>query len=167
MLETIRDFAAEQLSMSGEMIQVERAFEAFLIRRAEAAEAGLSGPEQSDWLERLEAEHDNLRAALGRVMERRDGSIAVRLAPRLREFWRTRGYPKEGRSWLEQALAIADEDDIAERASIEFGLGKLSIDLGDFTAANQHFRACIAMRRNLGDPGTLAEALSALSPSCW
>src|SRR5215211_1909670 len=101
MLETIREFAAEQLAASGEIIEVERAFEEFLAAHAEAADDGLKGPDQSRWLDRLEAEHDNLRAALGRIVERRDGRVAVRLAPRLREFWRTRGYPKEGRSWLE------------------------------------------------------------------
>src|SRR5688572_5726526 len=66
MLETIREFASEQLATSGEITHAERAFETFLISRAEAAEAGLSGPDQPEWLERLEAEHDNLRAALGR-----------------------------------------------------------------------------------------------------
>ncbi len=96
MLETIREFATEQLAASGEMIQAERAFEAFLITRAEAAEAGLSGPEQPEWLERLEADHDNLRAALGRALERSDTEVALQLAPRLWQFWWLRGYLGEG-----------------------------------------------------------------------
>src|SRR5215213_7186839 len=73
MLETIREFASEQLAASEEIIQIERAFEEFLIARAEAAEEGLKGPDQRLWLDRLEAEHDNLRAALGRALERKDG----------------------------------------------------------------------------------------------
>src|SRR5215211_1823569 len=101
MLETIREFASEQLAASGEIIQAEHAFEAFLIARAEVAEAGLSSPEQPKWLERLEAEHDNLRAALSRILDRGEGAVALRLAPRLWRFWWLRGYPKEGRSWLE------------------------------------------------------------------
>ena len=159
MLETIREFASEQLAASGEMIETERAFEAFLIGLAEKAEAGLSGPEQPRWLERLEAEHDNLRAALGRALERGDATVALRLAPRLWRFWWLRGYLGEGRSWLERALAAASATDAALRARAEFGLGKLCSDLGDYAAADSHFRACVALRRELGDMLGVAEGL--------
>src|SRR5215212_1192477 len=97
MLETIREFAMEQLAVSEEIVQAERAFEAFLIARAEAAEDGLQGSDQRLWLDRLEAEHDNIRAALGRALERNDGAVALRLALRLREFWWIHGYWREGR----------------------------------------------------------------------
>ena len=107
MLETIREFAAEQLAMSDEAELVERAFEEFLIARAEVAEEGLKGPDQRLWLDRLEAEHDNLRAALGRAVERKDGEVALRLALRLWQFWWTHGYWREGRDWLERTLAVA------------------------------------------------------------
>src|SRR5215211_3342185 len=149
MLETIREFAAEQLAASGEIIEAEHAFEAFLIARAEVAEAGLSSPEQPKWLERLEAEHDNLRAALSRILDRGEGAVALRLAPRLWRFWWLRGYPKEGRSWLERALAAASSADAALRARAEFGLGKLCSDLGDYTAADKHFKTCVKIRRDL------------------
>jgi predicted ATPase len=163
MLETIREFASEQLAASGEIIQIERAFEAFLVAKVEAAEAGLQGPQQPQWLDRLEAEHDNLRAALGRTLERSDGVTALRMAPRLWRFWRIHGYSGEGRTWLERALAVADAANVKGRADAEFGIGKLSIDLGDYVAADVHFRACISLRRELGDTGALAEALSSLS----
>ena len=163
MLETIREFASEQLAASGETIPAERAFEAFLISRAEAAEAGLSGPDQPDWLERLEAEHDNLRAGLGRAVERGDAEAALRLAPRLWRFWWLRGYLGEGRSWLERALTLDPAADPDAIARAEFGLGKLCSDLGDFAAADKHFKACIEVRRALGDILGLAEALSALA----
>jgi predicted ATPase/class 3 adenylate cyclase len=163
MLETIRDFASEQLAASGELDRVEDVFEAFLIGLAEAAEAGLSGPRQPTWLERIEAEHDNLRTALGRMLDRGDGAAALRLAPRLWQFWRARGYPGEGRSWLERTLAVTSQSDVTDRAAAEFGLGKLCIDVGDHAAAETHFRTCIAMRRTLDDPRRLAEALSSLA----
>jgi predicted ATPase len=161
MLETIREFATEQLAASGEIIPAERAFEAFLTGRAELAEAGLLGPEQPTWLERLEAEHDNLRAALGRILDRGEGAVALRLAPRLWRFWWLRGYLGEGRSWLERALAAASSADAALRARAEFGLGKLCSDLGDFAAADKHFTSCVELRRKLGDMLGLAETLSA------
>ena len=149
MLETIREFAVEQLAASGEMMEVERAFEEFLIARAEAAEEGLKGPDQPLWLGRLEEEHDNLRAGLGRILERRAGATALPLATSLWRFWRYAGYPGEGRSWLERSLAVAVNPSSETIADAEFGLGKLSIDLGDFVAAEAHFRRCIALRRPL------------------
>jgi predicted ATPase/class 3 adenylate cyclase len=163
MLETIREFASEQLAASSEIIQTERAFETFLIRKVEAAEAGLRGPEQALWLDRLEAEHDNLRAALGRVLERGDGDVAIRLARRLWEFWWIRGHPGEGRSWLERALTLVGEDDTANRAAAEFGLGKLWLEIGNYDAAEEHYRKSLDARRQLGDAIAAAEVLSALA----
>ena len=151
MLETIREFATEQLAASGEAEPVERAFEEFLIARAEAAEEGLKGPDQRLWLDRLEAEHDNLRAGLGRALERGDGSVALRLALRLWEFWWIHGYWREGRDWLERTLALAGSADVAGRAAAEFGLGKLSLQLGDYDAAEAHFQQSLEARRQLGD----------------
>jgi predicted ATPase len=163
MLESIREFASEQLAASGEMIQAERSFEAFFIGRAKTAATGLSGPDQPKWLERLEADHDNLRAALGRALERSEAEVALQLAPRLWQFWRLRGYLGEGRSWLERALAAAPRADAALRALAELGLGELCIDLGDYPAADKHFRTCVALRRELGDMVGVAEGLTSLA----
>jgi predicted ATPase len=161
MLETIREFASEQLAASGEIIPAERAFEAFLIRKVEAAEAGLRGAEQPLWLDRLEAEHDNVRAALGRTLERGDGVAAVRLALRLWQFWRRRGYPGEGRSWLERALAAGSVDE-AMRAAAEYRMGHMSIDVGELGAARTHFTTSLALCERLGDSAGVAAALSGL-----
>ena len=163
MLETIREFATEQLAASGEAELVERAFEEFLIARAEAAEEGLKGPDQRLWLDRLEAEHDNLRAAMSRALERGDGAIALRLALRLWEFWWIHGYPREGRDWLERTVALAGSVDTAGRATAEFALGKLSLDMGDYEAAAAHFQQSLEARRQLGDARGEAEVLSALA----
>jgi predicted ATPase/DNA-binding SARP family transcriptional activator len=163
MLETIREFATEQLAASGEAELVERAFAEFLIARAEAAEEGLKGPDQRLWLDRLEAEHDNLRAALGRAVERKDGEVALRLALRLWQFWWTHGYWREGRDWLERTLTVAGSADVAGRAAAEFGLGQLWLQLGDYDAAEAHFRQSLDARRQLGDAMAEAEVLSALA----
>ena len=107
MLETIREFAGEQLAASGEAERVEQAFAAFLIGTAEAAEQDLTGARSSlFWLEQLEAEHDNIRAAMGRALERGDGDIALRLVLRLWEFWWIHGYWREGRDWLERTGGV-------------------------------------------------------------
>jgi predicted ATPase/class 3 adenylate cyclase/Tfp pilus assembly protein PilF len=163
MLETIREFASEHLAASGEIIQIERVFENFLIARAEAAEEGLQGPDQRLWFDRLEVEHDNIRAALGRALNRNDGAVALSLALRLREFWWTRGYWREGRDWLGRTVALAGSVDVAGRAAAEFGLGRLSLALGDYDAAEAHFRQSLDARRRLGDAVAEAEVLSALA----
>jgi predicted ATPase/class 3 adenylate cyclase len=163
MLETIREFASEQLAASGEAEPLERAFEAFLIDLAEAAEKGLNGPDEPLWLGRLEAEHDNLRAAMGRALDRGDGMAAFNLALRLWEFWLIRGHWREGSDWLERTLAMAGSADVAERAALEFGLGKLRIELGDYDAAEVHFRLSLKARRQLGDAKGEAQVLRALA----
>jgi predicted ATPase/class 3 adenylate cyclase len=163
MLETIREFGQEQLAASGEADPVGRAFAAFLIGMAEVAKEGLNGPSSSLWLARLEAEHDNMRAALGQILECGDGDRALRLASRLSSFWRLHGYLGEGRSWLERALALdplADPDLIAYA---EWGLGRLCSDLGDLSAAARHFQSCVELRRQLGDMAGLAQGLSELA----
>jgi predicted ATPase/class 3 adenylate cyclase len=163
MLETIREFATEQLAASGEMVPIERTFEEFLLRRAEAAEEGLHGPNHLLWLGRLEADHDNLRAAMSRALDRGDGAIALKLSLRLWEFWETRGYRSEGRGWLERSLALTGSVDEGDRAAAEFAMGRLSFDLGDYNVAEAHYRKSLEARRQLGDAIAEAEALSALA----
>ena len=163
MLETIREFATEQLAASGEMVPIERAFEEYLLRCAEVAEEGLHGPDHLQWLRRLEAEHDNLRVAMGRALERGDGHLALRLALRLWEFWETRGYRSEGRVWLERTLALTKSVNESDRAAAEFALGRLSFDLGDYDAAEAHYQVSLKALRQLGDGIAEAEVLSALA----
>jgi predicted ATPase/DNA-binding XRE family transcriptional regulator len=163
MLETIRDFAVEQLVASGELAAIERTCEEFFLGLAEVAEAGLHGPDQLLWLGRLEAEHDNCRAAMGRALDRGDGAIALKLALRLWEFWETRGYRGEGRAWLERTLASAGTVDERDRAAAEFAMGRLSFDLGDYDAAVAHYQKSLESRRQLGDVIAEAEVLSALA----
>jgi predicted ATPase len=163
MLETIREFASEQLEASGEAATVERAFEAFLAGQAEAAEHGLKGSDQLRWLGRLEAEHDNLRVALGRTLERGDGVAALRLTLGLWEFWEIRGYRREGRASLERALAAAESADPKDRAAGEFAVGRLAFDQGDYDAAEGHYQKSLELLRQVGDPLAEAETLSALA----
>jgi predicted ATPase/class 3 adenylate cyclase len=163
MLETLREFAIEQLNASGEMVEIERAVEEFFIQRAEAAVEGLKGSEQPLWLNRLEAENDNLRAAMGRALDRGDGAVALGLALRLWKFWETRGYQREGRAWLERSLALAQSVDAGDRAAAEFALGQLSFDMGDYDGAEAHYQKCLKAYRQLGDAIAEAEALSALA----
>jgi predicted ATPase/DNA-binding XRE family transcriptional regulator len=103
MLETVRGFALERLEATGAAPAVRHAHAAYFLALAERAAPELSGPEQARWLDRLETEHDNLRAALDWGLEQ-PGEFALRLAGALWGFWLIRGHLHEGRTWLERAL---------------------------------------------------------------
>src|SRR6185503_15069234 len=107
MLETIREFAGEQLEARGEVEKAQRAHSQFFLQLAETAETLFNGPEQSTWLERLANDHDNLRAALRFTLEHKDAEAALRLCVALWRFWFWRGHLREGRGWLEQALTAS------------------------------------------------------------
>jgi predicted ATPase/DNA-binding CsgD family transcriptional regulator len=105
MLETVREFALEQLIASGEERQARDAHAAYALALAEDAEPRLSGADQIVWLRRLEAEHANLRAALEHLTAQGAWEPALRLAGALGPFWRLHGHFGEGRQWLERLVA--------------------------------------------------------------
>jgi predicted ATPase/DNA-binding CsgD family transcriptional regulator len=104
MLETIHEFARERLQESGEDEEIRRLHAEYFLALAEEAEPELNGADQLAWLERLEAEHDNLRAALSWTLESGAAELAFRLAGTLAVFWYRRGDVAEGRRWLETVL---------------------------------------------------------------
>jgi len=123
MLETIREYGLEALAANGELEAVRQVHAAYFLTLAEQAEPELVGPQQVEWLERLEREHDNLRAALGwaldpvpdeEVGQRRE--LALRLAGALHKFWFVHAHLTEGRSFLERAMAAGAEAAPALRA---------------------------------------------------
>jgi predicted ATPase len=164
MLETVREFGLERLEAGGKTEEhaVRGAHAAWCLALAEGAEAGLSSPEQLAWLDRLEAEHDNLRAALAWSLEQEDGELALRLSTALEPFWQIRGYPGEGLAWIEQALAKGTDAASTIRARALQRLGRLAIDIGDFDRAQAVFEAGLALRRQVGDRLGVAQSLAAL-----
>jgi predicted ATPase/class 3 adenylate cyclase len=141
MLETIHEYAREKLEESGEAEAVRRAHAEFFLALAEEAEPELWGPEDVEWLERLEAEHDNMRAALSWALEREeDAELVLRLAGALWRFWEARGYYNEGRKWLEEALEKEGRAPAAVRAKALVAVGWLAhaqVDLDRAEAAAQ------------------------------
>ncbi len=104
MLETIQEYGLERLAASGEEASVRRRHAAWCLTLAEQAEPGLVGPDQDGWMDRLETEHDNFRAALGWAMETGDAETGLRLTGALWWFWQIRGYLGEGRAWLNRTI---------------------------------------------------------------
>jgi predicted ATPase/class 3 adenylate cyclase len=110
MLETIREFAADQLRQSEEENEVSSRHAAWYAHLAEQAEEQLRGPEEADWLARLEAELGNLRAALAWFETTRAATEFQKLAAALWHVWGERGHLREGTRWLESALELGDGD---------------------------------------------------------
>ncbi len=106
-LDTIKQYACDKLKDSGEEARVRHRHLEYFITLAEAAEPRLQGPEQAEWLNRLEVEHNNLRAALRFALAQDDSAEVLRLCIALKSFWQTRGYWNEAREWLAQACAQA------------------------------------------------------------
>ena len=163
MLETIREYGLECLTASGEEHAIRRAHADCYLALVEAAEPALTGPEQTTWLERLETEHDNLRAALRWAEEGGEAEIGLRLAGALCQFWLMRGHLREGQEWLARLLGLAGASPYtAARAKALTRAGHLADNLSDYAAAHAFFAESLAIRRELGEKGSIAAALNDL-----
>jgi predicted ATPase len=108
--ETVRQYAREKLLEAGEAEQARNRHLDFFLRFAEEAEPRLRSAEQLAWLQRVEAEHDNVRTALAWSLESDQSDRALQLAGALGYFWQLRGYLSESQKWLEDALALAERE---------------------------------------------------------
>ncbi len=179
LLETIREYAHERLEASGEAEEIRLRHAEHYLLVAEEAELKLRGAEQVAWLGRLEAEHDNLRAALRWSIERGRAdpsagsgqapsadagqALALRLAGALGWFWYLGGYLSEGRNWLEGVLALTGRAACStERAKALMAAGTLARHPSDFAAARRRLEQSLALWRELGDRRSIAYALTEL-----
>ena len=109
MLETIREYGREALTAHGEVEATRQAHAVSYLALAEAAELEWEGPQESVWFARLEHEHDNLRAAMNWLLERREAEMTLRLGAALWWFWQERNAYHEGWTFLERALEGSEE----------------------------------------------------------
>jgi predicted ATPase/DNA-binding NarL/FixJ family response regulator len=159
LLETIRQYAREKMQAAGEAGEVQAQHRDWYMNLARQAESELRGPEQSEWIERLEREHDNFRAALAWSLEN-DATGALRLAETLGQFWFMRGHHfGEGIEWLARVLSQAEASEQAvTRASAYRWLGTLTYFQGDYGAARSAYEHSLAISQELQDRGGIAEA---------
>jgi non-specific serine/threonine protein kinase len=154
MLETIREYAADMLEASGEADAVRRRHAMWYLELAERSEPEMLGRHQTAWLQRLEAEHDNLRAALAWALAQENREYGLRLAGALVRFWRWRGHLDEARGWCERLLLGHEADRTAARAKALVTLGVLVNMLPDPARASALFAEAGDIYRELGDlPG--------------
>jgi non-specific serine/threonine protein kinase len=169
LLETIRQYARDRLEGKphevgrGEAAEVRGRHRDWCLELAETAAQKLGGPEQAVWLERLETEHDNLRAALAWGLECGEAEPGLRLGVALFLFWATRGYWTEGRERLTALLGQPGaEARTVVRAKALHWSGFLADPQGDSGAARAFFEESLAISRELGHKPGIAESLLSL-----
>lgn len=162
-LETIREFARECLRTSGEMETIRRRYTRFFLRLAETAEAELIGANQGLWLDRLEADQENLRSASEWALESGDLETALRLDGALWRFWWIRGYPAAGRARLTRLLGLAGGE-VRTRPFMKvlYAAGVLADAQGDYAEARRLFDENLTISRELGDLAGVANSLNNL-----
>ncbi len=160
MLATIREYGLEQLTASGEADEARQRHAAFFLALAEEAAPVLNGPEQPRWLERLDADHDDLRAALEWALGR-EPETALRLAGALTDFWFVRGHLSEGRAWLERALAGVPTALPALRSRAIRGVSRFAFSQGAYADARDLGVAALELAREVGDERLLTDTLNA------
>ena len=163
MLETIRQYTSEKLWQAGEGELLRQRHLAYYVDLAERAEPNLRAPEMVLWLDRLEAEHENIRSALEWGLEG-DIEAALRLAGALLWFWHIRGHKNEGVEWLERALSIEAMDtdhDRQPRTPLRARIrgkalnasGSLMVMNHEFWRATARLKESLALFRELGPEG--------------
>jgi predicted ATPase/class 3 adenylate cyclase/DNA-binding CsgD family transcriptional regulator len=166
MLETIREYGLEALAACGEIEATWQAHANYYLELAEEAEPELGGPQQAVWLERLERENDNLRAALRWSLERgevrRSIEMALRLGGALGRFWEVRGHWSEGWNFLERALAGGKGVAVPVQVKALKAAAHLAWDQGDSDRAEALSEECLARCREIGDTAGIALSLRLL-----
>ncbi len=176
MLETIREYGLECLTASREMEATRQAHAVYYFTLAEKAVLEFWGPQQAEWFDRLEREHDNLRAALNCLLERGEATesieMALRLGGALWHFWRVRNHIREGWTFLERALARSEEVAGSVRAKALCAAGDLAGWLGDPDRGEVLCQESLVLFREVGDTAGVRVAvlhlgLSALQRKDW
>jgi predicted ATPase/serine/threonine protein kinase/DNA-binding CsgD family transcriptional regulator len=171
MLETIREYGLETLAANEEIESARQAHALCYVKLVEEAEIEMGGPQQAAWLERLEQEHDNLRAALHWLLEHSENKqcieMALRLGGALRNFWRVHGYISEGRNFLERALAASKGIEASVQAKALIAAANLAFIQSDYDRTEILSKESLALYRELGDQPGIALSVYLLGNVSW
>jgi non-specific serine/threonine protein kinase len=167
LLEPVRQYAREKLELSGESSLIRTRLLEWAVTLAEQAQQKLGGPEQAVWLTRLDAEQDNLRAALSWVRTSHAAEQGLRLASALWFFWILRGQLAEGRGWLAELLArdasLSQVHVAPLRARALYCAAALAFRQGDYERASQLAADSLNLQRELGDKAGISTTLNLLA----
>jgi non-specific serine/threonine protein kinase len=161
-LKTIREYQYDKLDEAGEQERTVECFTEHFLKIAESGNSLTIGPEQVEWLEKLEREHDNLRAVLRWAADSDDSETFYRLCAALGPLWELRSYLSEGQYWY--GLALSRKADVPSdlRAKALHGAGVLARGQGDLKRAREYLEEAIRLRRELGDELMLGVSLKHL-----
>ncbi|HEX6387674.1 MAG TPA: tetratricopeptide repeat protein, partial [Anaerolineae bacterium] len=163
MHEMVCQYAEGKLQASEETAVVQARHLEYYLDWAITADPNLVGAEAAGWLEQFEAEKDNLRTALTRVLRHGEAESGLQLVGALWWFWYTRGYHSEGRTWLAKALARDETGEPGDaRAKALQGAGVLAWNQGDYAAARSYYEEALAIRRASGDQLAISALLNNL-----
>jgi predicted ATPase/DNA-binding XRE family transcriptional regulator len=149
MLQPVRQYALEKLEESGEAGIVGRSHAALFLALAERAHPELLGERQVEWLDRLEQEYGNLRAAMSWALDAGDGATGVRMGWTLWYFWWARSYHREGRRWMEEVLECALTPALRGRALVV--AGTLAYGHDDYERCERYSEEGLELSRQVGD----------------
>jgi predicted ATPase/class 3 adenylate cyclase len=169
MFDAIREYAAEMLATSGECEDIEARRSRALLDLAEEAAPQLAGADQRRWLDRLEHEHDNLRATIMWAANRPDPELAVRVAFALWRFWQQRGYLNEARTRLDDLRGRDWDLSPLLRARLAEARGGVAYWQADQATAEACYAEALALWREIGDRREIANALynRAYADAAW
>ena len=160
MLQTIRDFASERLEESGEAHAIRDRHLAAFIALAQQAQPHLFGPRRKEWLDRLEEDHDNFRAALEWAVASGNSRQAMSLSGSFWRFWQMRGHIHEGRARLGQVLSLPTSGEFpTERLAALEAAGGLAYWQADMEGAQRFYDESLALTRQIGDKLAIANAI--------
>jgi tetratricopeptide (TPR) repeat protein len=164
-LETVRAYALEQLQACGEAPEVRRRHAWYYLSQARAANRAFQGPHEQTWLAILDADHANLRDALGWAAESNRSALGLELSGALWRFWRRRGHLSEGRRWLGLFLSApgAGQAPLEVRADALTGAARLASGQDDFSQSEALFQQALQLYQELGQNGRVAEVTSNLA----
>ena len=165
MLQTIRDYAREKLEAREELPTIATRHCEYYFELSKRARDGITGPEQAEWIGRLEADLDNIRGAMTFALSGAvDPFISVKLANALERFWELRGYTSEGRAYVRTTLQLpaVQESDLAHAWAL-YVSAQLAESQSDYAEARTMLEKCLVLRRRLGSPVDIAATLSLLS----
>lgn len=160
MFETIREYGQKYLRASGDAEKIQKRHTEFFLGLAEQAEPNLLGKEQMIWFNRLEQDHNNLRAALDWSISHEEVEKSLRLSSALGLFWSVRGYLAEGQIWFEKVLARSGNEHKMARAKALRMAAFILPTQGEFIQAKTLYEESLTLARDTGDELGIALTLN-------
>jgi predicted ATPase len=162
MLQLVRDHASDLLSRSGEEEDMRRRHAHYFHSLACEAEPKLRTPETVEWLDLLETEHDNLRAALRWSIEK-EPELALGIAANVSEFWTMHGHIREAENWLDQVLSRFNARNSEVRWTVQTALGTIKQFRGELARSLELYSDALETARALKDPNRIARSFRGLA----